>query len=131
MTMQLGPHGSRDLFDVIRRERQAFAAKIRVVRAVLGWSQSELGARVGLTQRAIHKIEQGGTEPRRTTIRVIEEIWREQGIEFEDLPDGGFRLSVRSPLLDRPAAVKSRRQRAMRADLGVTALGHRSLAYRA
>ena len=127
MSMQLGPHGSRDLVELIRLERRAFAAKIRVVRAVLGWSQSELGFRVGLTQRAIHKIEQGDTEPRRTTIRAIEEVWREEGVEFEDLPDGGFRVSVRPSLLDRPTTAQSRRHRAARMHLGVTAIGYRDL----
>ena len=55
-----------------------------------------LGRRIGLTQRAIHKLEQGETEPRRATLRALEEIWREQKIEFEDLADGGFRVSIRS-----------------------------------
>ncbi|HEX5211186.1 MAG TPA: helix-turn-helix transcriptional regulator [Pseudolabrys sp.] len=129
--MQLGPQGSRDLLEVIRLERRAFAAKIRMVRAVLGWSQSEFGFRVGLTQRAIHKIEQGDTEPRRTTVRMIEEVWREEGIEFEDLPDGGFRLSVRSPLIERLAPAESRGRHAARTQLGITAIGHRLPAYRA
>jgi transcriptional regulator with XRE-family HTH domain len=124
MALQLAQHGARDLVELIRLERRAFAAKIRVVRAVLGWSQSELGFRVGLTQRAIHKIEQGETEPRRATVRAIEEVWREEGVEFEDLPDGGFRVSVRPSLLDRPATTHSRRQRAARVQLGVTALGN-------
>ena len=131
MSLQLGAQGSRDLHELIRLERRAFAAKIRLVRAVLGWSQSELGFRVGLTQRAIHKIEQGDTEPRRTTIRMIEQILREEGVEFEDLPDGGFRASVRPPLLDRAATAQSRRRRAAHIHLGVTAVGHRSSAYRA
>lgn len=126
MSMQLGPHGSHDLVELIRLERLAFAAKIRVVRAVLGWSQSEFGFRVGLTQRAIHKIEQRDTEPRRTTVRAIEGVWREAGVEFEDLPDGGFRVSVRSSLLDQPATVQSRRHRAARVQLGVTAIGYRA-----
>jgi transcriptional regulator with XRE-family HTH domain len=131
MTMQLGQHGSRDLVELIRVERLAFAAKIRVVRAVLGWSQSEFGFRVGLTQRAIHKIEQGDTEPRRTTVRAIEEVWREAGVEFEDLADGGFGVSVCSSLLDQPATTQSRRHHAARTHLGVTAISHRSTAYRA
>lgn len=130
MSMQLGPHVSRDLLELMRLERRAFAAKIRVVRAVLGWSQSELGFRTGLTQRAIHKIEQGDTEPRRTTIRAIEELWRSEGVSFEDLPDGGFRVSVRPALLDRPVTAQSRRQRAARLHLGVTSIHHRSAAYR-
>ena len=101
MTMHIAPH-HRDLAEIIRLERQAFAAKLRMARAVLGWSQSEFGIHVGLTQRAIHKLEQGDTEPRRATVRAIEEVWRAQGIEFEDLADGGFRVSVRSALLDSP-----------------------------
>ena len=87
---------SRGLGEVVRLERQAFAAKVRLVRAVLGWSQTELGRRAGLTQRAIHKLEQGEIEPRRTTVRALEEIWREQSLEFEDLNDGGFRATIRS-----------------------------------
>lgn len=99
--MHVGSALSSELLELVRLERLGFAAKIRMARAVLGWSQSELGARVGLTQRAIHKLEQGDTEPRRTTMHALEETWRIEGVEFEDLGDGGFRVTVRSPLLDR------------------------------
>jgi DNA-binding XRE family transcriptional regulator len=99
--MHLGSSVSNDLLELVRVERMAFAAKLRMARAVLGLSQSELGERVGLTQRAIHKLEQGDTEPRRTTMRVIEEIWRAEGLEFEDIGDGAFRVTVRTPVLDR------------------------------
>ena len=91
---------SYDLGEVVRLERHAFAAKIRLVRAVLGWSQTELGRRVSLTQRAVHKLEQGKTEPRRTTVRAFERLWHEQKIEFEDSADGSFRVSIRSAVLD-------------------------------
>lgn len=110
MAIQLNAQ-SRGLDQVIRLERQAFAAKVRIVRAVLGWSQSELGRRVGLTQRAIHKLEHGHTEPRRRTVQALEQIWREQHIEFEDLADGGFRVSIRSSVLDRASGARLRRQR--------------------
>ena len=82
----------------VRLERQAFAAKIRLARAVLGWSQSELGRRVGLTQRAIHKLEQGGTEPRRATVHALEQTWREQNIEFEDLAEVALGRTFAHPL---------------------------------
>ena len=108
MAIHLTAH-SRGLRQIVRLETQAFAAKIRLARAVLGWSQTELGRRVGLTQRAIHKLEQGETEPRRTTIHALEETWREQNIEFEDLADGGFRTTVRSSAFDLAGSVKSRR----------------------
>jgi DNA-binding XRE family transcriptional regulator len=96
--------------EIIRLERHAFAAKVRLVRAIVGWSQTELGRRVGLTQRAIHKLEQGETEPRRTTVRALEEIWREQNIEFEDLAEGGFRVSIHSMTLVHPARSKLKRK---------------------
>ena len=98
MTIHL-PAQIRDLSDLCRLERHAFATKVRLARAVLGWSQSEFGEQVGLSQRTIHKLEQGETEPRRTTVRAMEFIWREQGIEFEDLDDGGFRVSIRSAVI--------------------------------
>ena len=110
----------RDLLELIRLERLAFAAKLRTSRAVLGWSQSELGFRVGLSQRAVHKIEQGDTEPRRVTVRAIEQIWRDESIEFEDIDDGGFRVTVRPPVLSRPANKQTRKRQEARSALGVT-----------
>ena len=112
---------AHDFSELFRLERHAFAAKIRLSRAVLGWSQSELGVRIGMTQRAIHKLEQGETEPRRTTMRALEELWREHYIEFEDIADGGFRVTIRSAILDEPHTTESRRRRASRPDLGISA----------
>ena len=100
---------SKTIDKVLRTDRRAFAAKVRLARAVLGWSQSELGRRIGLTQRAIHKLEQGETEPRRTTIHALEETWREQKIEFEDRADGGFRVNIRPSAFKPEATTKSRR----------------------
>jgi DNA-binding XRE family transcriptional regulator len=108
LAVHLSSH-SRGLGEVVRLERHALAAKVRLVRAVLGWSQTELGRRVGLTQRAIHKLEQGETEPRRTTVRALEAIWREQSLEFEDLADGGFRVSIRSTVFEPAPIAQSRR----------------------
>jgi len=104
------PQASRDLAELVRLERRAFAAKLRMARALIGWSQSEFGQHVGLTQRAIHKLEQGDTDPRRATARAIEELWRANGIEFEDLADGGFRVSVRPTTFDHPAPAPHRRE---------------------
>jgi len=88
------PLTSRSQRQFVQDERVVFAAKIRLARAVLGWSQTELGKRIGLTQRAIHKLEQGETEPRRKTANALEEIWRTQKIEFSDRRDGGLQVSV-------------------------------------
>jgi transcriptional regulator with XRE-family HTH domain len=127
MSALLAHDNSPDLAELVRLERLAFAAKIRMARAVIGWSQSELAFRVGLTQRSVHKLEQGDTEPRRATVRAIEQFWREQGIEFEDLADGGFRVSVSPRLLDGPITAPARRHHATRTHLGITSIA----AYRA
>lgn len=118
--MRLDTELSRDLVELVRLERLAFAAKVRMARAVLGWSQGELGFRVGLTQRAIHKLEQGETEPRRSTVHAIEQIWQDEGIEFEDLDGGAFRVTVRTPVLERPATIRARRAHAAHSQLGIT-----------
>ena len=120
--MRVETDTSRDLVELIRIERLAFAAKLRMARAVLGWSQSELGFRVGLSQRAVHMIEQGDTEPRRTTVRAIELIWSDEGVVFEDLDGGGFRVTVHAPVLTRPATPRARRARRTRQELGITAV---------
>jgi hypothetical protein len=56
-----------------------------------------------MTQRAIHKLEQGETDPRHSTVRAIEQVWRERGIRFEDMSDGSFRATVGTSALDHPA----------------------------
>ena len=111
MATQNAPADSFDLAHLMRMERLAFAAKVRLARAVAGLSQSALAARVGMTQRSIHKLEQGGTEPRRATVVAIEMLWREYGIEFEDIDDGGFRAVVRAPALMRPTTVPDAKRR--------------------
>lgn len=117
MPAQLAHRASSDLVELMRLERQAFAAKLRMTRALIGWSQSDLALRVGLTQRSVHKLEQGDTEPRRATVRVIERLWAEQGIEFEELADGGFRVSARPALFDNRASGASRQPNAQRGGL--------------
>jgi transcriptional regulator with XRE-family HTH domain len=130
MSVQFAHHDSYDLADVVRLERRAFAAKLRMARAVLGCSQSELAAVVGLTQRSVHKLEQGETEPRRATVYAIEQYWREHGIDFKDLADGGFRVSVRSALLD-SSKTPARRQDKARIRLAKTAAADIGQTYRA
>lgn len=84
---------------VMRVERTAFAAKMRAARAVLGLSQDQLGHEIGLTQRSVHRIERGDVQPKVRTILMIERFWRQRGISFENLSNGGFRLVVDSAVL--------------------------------
>ena len=88
MAIHLSAH-SRDPGELCRLERYAFAAKIRLTRAVLGWSRSELGSRVGLTP--------------------LETIWREQNIEFEDFSEGGFGVNIRSAVIESSRSAQVRR----------------------
>jgi len=88
-----------DLEQQLRVERAAFAAKVRAARAVLGMSQDQFARRIGLTQKSIHRIEQGIVQPKRQTVLKIQRCWLEKGISFENLRNGGFRLAVDGDVL--------------------------------
>lgn len=79
--------------DKIHADRAQLAAKVRAGRAILGWSQSDLGQKTGLSQRSINRLELGAVDVRRSTALVIEEAFREAGVRFENSP-GGFRVVV-------------------------------------
>jgi transcriptional regulator with XRE-family HTH domain len=81
-------------FDRRERDRLLVAMTVRMARAALGWSQSEFGRFLGMSQRAIHRIEQGHSEPRRTTLLAIESLLCKAGLKIEDRSDGGFSLVV-------------------------------------
>jgi len=84
---------------VLRLERTAFATKVRIARAILGISQEQFARYIGLTQKSVHRIEQGIVEPKLRTIVSIQQFWTDRGISFEDLHDGGFRLAVEGSVL--------------------------------
>ena len=88
----------------VQDERQLFAAQIRAGRAVLGWSQTDLGERTGVTQRAIYRIEDGATRPRQLTRLRIEKAFGDAGVEFKRLQTGGFTMFVRSAAAGRTPA---------------------------
>jgi transcriptional regulator with XRE-family HTH domain len=75
-------------------DRLMFAARLRAGRAVLGWSQTELGRVAGLTQRAVYRLEKAATRPRQATQQRIEKALKDAGIEFENLPNGGFSMVI-------------------------------------
>jgi transcriptional regulator with XRE-family HTH domain len=86
-----------------QRDRLLVAATVRMARAALGWSQAEFGRFLGMSQRAIHRIEQGHSEPRRTTLLAIESLLRKAGFKIEDRGDGGFSMVVPGTMLGEPA----------------------------
>jgi ribosome-binding protein aMBF1 (putative translation factor) len=80
---------------LVHAEPLELARMIRGARAVLGWSQSELANRVGLSQPSIHRIEQGTSDLRRSTVVALENLLMTAGITFETLSRGGFRIVFR------------------------------------
>src|SRR5690242_17055801 len=63
--------------------RLQFAACVRMGRAALGWSQCDLARELGMTQRAVNRLELGHTEPRRRTTLAIEAIMRRAGVVLD------------------------------------------------
>ena len=80
-----------------------FAARMRAARAVLGWSQTELGRRAKVTQRAIYRLERAAVRARHQTEVRINKVFKEAGVAFQELPSGGFEMSVASELVTKSA----------------------------
>ena len=91
--------------------RLLFAAKVRASRAVLGWSQTELGRRTGITQRAVHYIENGLTQPRNLTQQQIEASFAEVGLVFKFKFGGGFTMTVPFAAIGRSGSSVASRKR--------------------
>jgi DNA-binding XRE family transcriptional regulator len=87
----------------LKAARVLFAGKVRAARAVLGWSQTELANKTGLTQRAIYKIEQAAVDARLSTVTAVSAAFIKAGIVFEDMQDGGFRIIIPPRALRSPA----------------------------
>jgi transcriptional regulator with XRE-family HTH domain len=99
----VGRDSSRRHRDQHQRDRLLVAITVRMARAALGWSQAEFGRFLGMSQRAIHRIEQGHSEPRRTTLLAIESLLRKAGFRIEDRGDGGFSMVVPGTMLGEAA----------------------------
>ena len=56
--------------------------QIRAARALLNWSQGDLAARVGITQRAITDIETGKSRGNATNLKIIADVFQKAGIDF-------------------------------------------------
>jgi transcriptional regulator with XRE-family HTH domain len=84
--------GSRKISPVMTIEQ------LRAARGLLGWSQSELAARAGLSLPTVKRLEAGfgphvSNEARAKLQRAIEAA----GIEFIDENGGGLGLRFRKP----------------------------------
>jgi predicted transcriptional regulator len=92
---------------VERPDPAAFATCVRMARAALNWSQHDLARQLGMTQRSIHRIEQGHCEPRRVTVLAIETLLREAGVSLEQDANGGITVSVASAAVTTQAAASA------------------------
>jgi transcriptional regulator with XRE-family HTH domain len=63
--------------------------QIKAARALIGWSQKELGERASLSQTAITNIEVGKFRPTTQTMEAIHQAFNASGLEFIQ---GGVRL---------------------------------------
>jgi len=90
---EVAPAGD-DLTWAVASDRHRFAAKVRAARAILGWSQTELGRRAGLSQRSIYRLEMAAVDIRRSTVVALETVFARAGVDFEPLAGGGFKVVV-------------------------------------
>jgi transcriptional regulator with XRE-family HTH domain len=70
--------------------------QLRAARALLGWKQSDLAAKSGLSLTALNNIERETVSPRLTTMTIIQDAFEREGIQFTD--DDG--LKMRSEIFD-------------------------------
>jgi len=73
-------------------------AQIRAARALLGWKQTDLAARAGVSEISIKNIERGTTDARSSTLSKIETAFAEAGAIFLDPGvnrDGGAGVRLR------------------------------------
>lgn len=58
------------------------AAQIRGARGLLNWNQGDLSDRTGISATSIGSIENGQTQPRESTLSIIQKTFEDAGIEF-------------------------------------------------
>lgn len=67
--------------------------QIRAARALIGWKQTDLAKKSGVSEISIKNIERGATNPRVTTLSALQAAFQKAGIVFLDPGDikGGGR----------------------------------------
>lgn len=59
-------------------------AQIRAARALLGWKQTDLAEKSGVSEISIKNIERGVTDPRASTLQAIQDAFAKHKVEFLD-----------------------------------------------
>jgi transcriptional regulator with XRE-family HTH domain len=66
-------------------EKMITRAQVRAARALMGWTQSDLGKASGVSEVAIKNLERGVTDPRVSTISNIQAAFDQAGVIFLDV----------------------------------------------
>ena len=73
--------------------------RLRVARALIGWTQGKLAETAGLSLAVVNNVERNVTDPRRSTLEAIQRALESAGIEFiaerQNSPDGGEGVRMR------------------------------------
>ena len=64
------------------------AVQVRMARAALKWSNLDLATKAGISTGPLTRLEKGEDVQART-LRAIENVFKEAGIEFIEEDDGG------------------------------------------
>lgn len=67
---------------------------LRAARSVLGWSQTHLATKAGISKPALNRLERFESEPRLDTVMRIEEALAEAGVRIEQRDGGEFGVAI-------------------------------------
>lgn len=71
-------------------------AQCRAARGLLDWSQQDLARQAGIGIVTVRQVENGATEPRRSTLAVVRQAFERAGVEFIDQNGGGLGVRLRN-----------------------------------
>ncbi len=58
--------------------------QIKAARGLIGWTQKDLGEKCGFSTGGINRIEKGATDPKSSSLRLIQTVFEQHGIVFID-----------------------------------------------
>lgn len=73
--------------------------QIRAARALLGWSQQQLGDKAIVSLNAVTRLEKGSVDSRSSTIIAIQKALTKAGVEFIAADQKGEGVRLKSPKL--------------------------------
>lgn len=85
--------GSSRVNGTVKKKMKFSGKQVGASRELLGLTQTELATAAGVTLVTISRFERGEVEPRRDTLRKIEEELKRRGIEFTNGDGVGVRLN--------------------------------------